>query len=466
MALGVIVCEDFPACGLPPAGRPCPRRQPERRRRLGIRLAAWVWLALATTAGSFACEQVTSDSVALWKTTEKGPSKLAGALRERAVDPKLRAEAAIALIDIGKVDEVEATLAALPANERWDLMKTLVPALSGALALAQAQAASPEKALAYRDALFSLRAGATPEDQGRIDAALLPGIEQALKTGRVPNGRHSVEKILQAMGPTAGATLAKLLAEPIPNAGAVAELLAKVGDEGARETGAANLVARAGRQHPIPDATWKALGQLGGPSAVKFFQEKIEHGDKDEARSVARALQQRREPQLLALALKVAADGGADRTLRDEMFGVVETIGGPQAQAGLNHIIATDKEEMVRYHAFESALAVGKAGALVPALEAFPPGATYKKVDVDDLLVKLIEKLGAAAHPELLKALGSKIPLARMTAVMSLEHLGKASDAAPLENLGKDTTMIKGFPAGQTIGKEATRVAAAVRSKS
>jgi len=45
-------------------------------------------------------------------------------------------------------------------------------------------------------------------------------------------------------------------------------------------------------------------------------------------------------------------------------------------------------------------------------------------------------------------------------------HLGKASDAAPLENLGKDTTMIKGFPAGQTIGKEATRVAAAVRSKS
>ena len=64
---------------------------------------------------------------------------------------------------------------------------------------------------------------------------------------------------------------------------------------------------------------------------------------------------------MLSLALKVASDSRADRGLRDEIFGVIETIGGPQAQAGLVHIIATDKEEMVRYHAFESALAVGKA---------------------------------------------------------------------------------------------------------
>jgi hypothetical protein len=84
---------------------------------------------------------------------------------------------------------------------------------------------------------------------------------------------------------------------------------------------------------------------------------------------------------------------------------------------------------------------------------------------VDDLLVKLIEKLGSAARPPLLKALDSKIPLARMAAVMSLEHLGQPSDAAPVEALAKDTTMIKGFPSGDTLGKEAARVAAALRSK-
>jgi hypothetical protein len=43
--------------------------------------------------------------------------------------------------------------------------------------------------------------------------------------------------------------------------------------------------------------------------------------------------------------------------------------------------------------------------------------------------------------------------------------LGQAADAGPLGKLGKDTTMIKGFPAGDTIGKQATRVADVVRSK-
>lgn len=419
-------------------------------------------LVLVTAGlGLAACDKVTSDNIALWKTTEKGPGKLAAALRERSLEPKLRAEAAVALVDLGRPEEVEATLSGLPASERWDLMKTVVPALEAAMT----GASGPEKALGYRDALFSLRALASAEDQARIDAALLPGLEAALRSGRVPNGRHSVEKILVAMGAPAGAMLAKLLGEPIAGYAGVADLLARVGDEGARAAGAAALVARAGRQKPVPDATWKSLGLLGGPVAVKFLQETIEHGARDDARSAVRALQQRREPQLLPLALKVAGDSSADPTLRDEMFGVIEVIGGPQAEAGLRNIISTDRQEIVRYRAFESALAVGKANAVVPALEAFPLLVPYKKGDVDDLLVRLIEKLGAAARPPLLKALDSKIPLARMTAVMSLEHLGQPSDAAPLETLVKDTTMIKGFPSGETVGKEATRVAAALRSK-
>lgn len=408
-----------------------------------------------------ACDKVTSDNIALWKTTEKGPGKLTAALHERSLEPKLRAEAAVALVDLGKPEEVEVTLSGLPASERWELMKTVVPALEAAMT----GASGPEKALAYRDALFSLRALASAEEQARIDAALLPGIEAALRSGRVPNGRHSVEKILLAVGAPAGAMLAKLLGEPIANYAAVAELLARVGDEGARAAGATALVARAAHQKPVPDATWKSLGLLGGPAAVKFLQDTIEHGAKDDARSAVRALQQRREPRLLPLALKVAGDSGADPTVRDEMFGVIEVIGGPQAEAGLLNIISTDRQEIVRYRAFESVLVVSKANAILPALEAFPLLVPYKKGDVDDLLVKLIEKLGAAARPPLLKALDSKIPLARMAAVMSLEHLGQASDAALIETLAKDTTMIKGFPSGETVGKEATRVAAALRSK-
>jgi len=420
-------------------------------------------LGCLTAAAPFAgCEKPTAENIQVWKTTEKGPGKLAEALRDRGVDPKLRAQAAMALVDIGKSDDVEAALAAMPASERFDVVRALIPMYVAAMGTA---GATSEKALAARDALFSLRALASPEDQAQIDAALMPGIEADLRAGRVRNGRQSVEKILQAIGAPAGNMLAKLLGEPITGYGAVAELLAKIGDESARQLGATALVARAGRDKTVPDAMWKALGVLGGPVVVKFLEEKVQHGSHDETVAAVRALQQRREPQALPFALRVAGDAKADRAVRDEMFGVVETIGGPQAKDGLVKIIQSDHDELVRYRAFESLLAVSKQDGIVAGLEAFPASATYKQVDVDDLLVKLIEKLGPAARPVLLQALDSKFPLARMTAVMSLERLGQAADAAPLGKLGKDTTMIKGFPTGDTIGKEATRVAGVVRSK-
>ena len=99
------------------------------------------------------------------------------------------------------------------------------------------------------------------------------------------------------------------------------------------------------------------------------------------------------------------------------------------------------------------------------ACEAFPASAPYKKVDVEDLLVKLIEKLGPPVRPVLVKALESKFPLARMTAVMTLEYVGTRSEVPALEKVGKDSTTIKGFPAGATVGKEAARVADLLRKK-
>jgi hypothetical protein len=409
------------------------------------------------------CSKPTSDNIQLWKTTQKGPSRLVDALRDNATEPRLRAEAAVALVDIGKADDVDAALAAAPANDRWEIIKILVPlyvAASGAT-----RDSAPEKSLAFRDALFSVRALGQPEDRDRVDAALMPVIEQELRTGRVRNGRHSVEKVLTAVGAPAGSMLAKLLGEPILGYAAVAELLARVGDENARRKGAESLVARARRERPVTEQMWKAIGLLGGPVGVAFLEEKISTGNRDEANAAVRALQQRREPAVLAFALRIAGDSKADRSIRDEMFGVVENIGGLEARDGLVRIIQSDKEELVRYRAFESLLAVAKKDGVLLGLEAFPASPSYKKVDVEDLLVKLIEKLGLTVRSVLLGALESKFPLARMTAVLSLESLGKASDIDALKKIAKDSGTIKGFPVGDTIGKEAARVAGTLRSK-
>jgi HEAT repeat protein len=417
-----------------------------------------------------ACSRPSSENIQLWKTTQKGPERLHEALADHGTEPRLRAEAAVALVDIGRADEVDAVLMQASADDRAEIAKTLIPAYEVAM-----KDPSPERALAYRDALYSLRQSLPPDDQKRIDAELLPVLEASLKGGKLRQGRHSLDKMLTAMGPDAGAMLAKLCAEPDVPLHQTTELLAKVGDEAARERCAAALVAHAppapGKDRdkdkaPRADVFLKALGTLGGPSAVKFLEAKATGADKDEALLATRALGERRDPAVLAFALKVAADPKADRALRDEMFGVVEGIGGLEAETGLVGIISSDKDEIVRYRAFESVLAARKADGIQPGLEAFPASASYKKVDVDDLLVKLIEKLGESARPALVRTLGSHVALARMTAAMALEQIGRAPDAPALDKLAGDTAPIKGFPTGETVGKQATHAANAVRKRS
>ena len=324
--------------------------------------------------------------------------------------------------------------------------------------------------MAYRDALFSLRQSVPADDQKRIDAIILPAIENDLKAGKLRQGRHSLEKMLTAIGIDSSAMLVRVLGTDVPFHQA-ADLLAKIGDEGARDKGAAALIARVPalkKTEKRPDLIYKAIGTLGGPSALKFLQEKVTSGDKgekEEALMATRALGERRDPAVLAFALKVASDPKADKALRDEMFGVIEGIGGLDAEKGLASIISSDKDEIVRYRAFESILAARKADGIQTGLEAFPASAVYKKVDVDDLLVKLIEKQGAAARPALVKTLGSRAPLARMTAVMALEQVGRAPDAPALEKLAGDTATVKGFPAGETVGKQAARAADIVKKR-
>jgi hypothetical protein len=448
-------------------------RTPPRLPRRSVATAGLAVLAGFVSMSS-GCDKVSSDSIAQWKTTQKGPERLHAALADHGVDGRLRAEAAVAMIDIGLAEEVDTVFTSLSADDRADVAKDLAPLYEVAM-----KNPSPEKALAARDGLYSLRQFVTPDEQKQIDAALVPALEADLTAGHLRQGRHSVDKMMTAMGPAGADMLARVIAAPDAQYPQAADLLGKLGDPAAREKGGAALVARAtslatgkganrkaGTGKDSPEPLFKALGAVGGPSAVKFLEEKVTGSDKDEAALAVRALQERRDPAVLPFALKVAADPKADKIVRDEMFGVVETIGGLEARRGLAEIIATDKEEIVRYRAFESALAAAKVEGVVPALEAFPPSLTYKRVDVDDLLVRLVEKLGQPARPALAQALASKAPLARMVAVLTFEQLGKASDAATLEKLAGDSGSVKGFPSGDTVGKEAKRVADALKKKS
>src|ERR1041384_3400772 len=87
--------------------------------RTGIRPPDWVApLALLLVVAAFAaCTKVTSDNIQLWKTTQKGPERLNDALNDPGVAPRLRAESAAALVDIGHADEVDGALARLAPDQ-------------------------------------------------------------------------------------------------------------------------------------------------------------------------------------------------------------------------------------------------------------------------------------------------------------------------------------------------------------
>jgi hypothetical protein len=140
----------------------------------------------------------------------------------------------------------------------------------------------------------------------------------------------------------------------------------------------------------------------------------------------------------------------------------------------LLRIIAADPSGLVRYRAYEAALAVGGPAAVVPALEAFPATASYKKEDVVDFLVKDLTKIGAPAKPAVARALSSPSSLARMTALLALEaplpadarkSLGTSVDVPAVAKLTSDRGTLKGFPTGDTVGKEAARVAAELQKR-
>lgn len=413
--------------------------------------------------GVGACESVTSERIEAWKGTQKGPDKIEAALRNGNVPAPLRAEAAAALVDINRPEKAEEIMASLEAGERWEILKTLID-----IELEGLSSPQTPKARDARDTLFSVRRYARPEEQKRIDAALLAAIEKDLVAGRFSGGRHSLDKMLTAIGPSAGPMLVKLLADPKAPAQGLAELMVKVCDAPTRDQGGAALLGRIPAGKPIPNAMWLALGILGGPTVTEFLSNKMQKARPEEAIAAAKALQQSRFPSVLHLALTIAGDAKANKELRGEAFGVIEKIGGPEAQQGLLRIIAQDKNEIVRYRAHEAALEVGKAKAIVPALEAFPGKVSFKREDVVDFLVKDITKVGPAAKPAVLAALSSPAPLARMAAILALEaplpanakaRLGSAEDASALGNLASDKATLKGFPPGMTIGGEAKRVA-------
>lgn len=439
---------------------------------------------------ALACDRPSAEKIEQWKGTVKGPGKLEAALRDPAVAPELRARAAVALGEIGRGAQVEAALEELPPPSRGPLVSALV-ALHGA-AVATAEGAALASA---RDGLFQVRAHADPGERVEIDRLLLQAVTRQLGAPGAAAGKligsQSLDRIVEALGAPAAAALIPLLRQPGSNPVELATLIDKVAEPAQREDASATLVELARARRSLDAAFWQALGTLGGSAARRYLVEVARGREVGAAVSAAQALQLRPvgtpggptgARELLEPALELVADPDRHGNLREALFGLLEVCCGAEAVPGLLRVIAGEsqgagkplargkarpsgeRERMVRYRAYSAALVAGGAGAIVPALSAFPAQMSHAAADVRDFLVRDVERLGARKGERarvieaLLAGLEAASPLTRLVCVLALEKLGDATAVAPLRARGGDGTRLRD-PGFGSVGEEARRVA-------
>lgn len=418
-------------------------------------------LALLVAAATIACGSPTPARIAAWKSAPDGADRLREAVKDAKAPPDLRAQAAAALFERDGADPVAAVVAGLPIDERAPLIPPLVPRIATSLRSPDAARASEA-----REALFSLRQEATTEDaRAAIDGALFPALREDLQTGRTTGGRHTLAEMLIALGASSVPTVQSALDDARAPFAPAYQVLDKVGDKAAKAKGGAALARRArALTGPVPPELWTALGTLAGPDAIAFLEERVDRGAGDEPKQAATALALIKwEPTLLPFALRKAGDTAAPEAVRDKMIDVIKNVGGEDARKGIVKLIAEARDPAYRYRLFGAALKVGGGAVLAPALEALPQDGSYTIDDIRKNMVDPIYSLGFENREGLFKALESKSPVARMAAVLTLEKSGFGSDAQFVIKLEKDRGVVKGFPRGDTVGAEATRVAALLK---
>jgi hypothetical protein len=128
----------------------------------------------------------------------------------------------------------------------------------------------------------------------------------------------------------------------------------------------------------------------------------------------------------------------ANKELRGEAFGVIEKIGGHEAQKGL----AARHRRGQERSSFATAPTrrpwrLARAEAIVPALQAFSGKLSFKREDVVDFLVKDISKLGVKAKPQVLAALASSVCPGSHDGDLGLGGAGAGEPERPSGGIGR-----------------------------
>jgi HEAT repeat protein len=410
-----------------------------------------------------ACK-VTSEKIQKWKRTERGPAKLRAAVRDADLTLALRSEAALALTDLGLSQPLSEDFRALNQSDRSAIGENVVDEL--AARLKGSPSATTSEQLSAKDALFGLRSALDGKQQRRVDSLLARWIVSDWPSrGR---GEHSADKVIAALpSEVSGPILASAVTNDPDLVAVLAGQVRKVGRPTDRRAAAEGLVELARSEKPIAARTLEALGRVGDEKSRRFLLELGQSSANSlEQRILAlQALALDPSPALVEPLARLAGDSRDEKGVRGAAFQALEAIAGEGTISALGAIIGKDRNETVRFRAVEALVRCCGVDGLPKLLESLPTGYTYAKADVADFLEADIKGLGQEALPVLRKVSKSGSWIARLVAIRVLGDIGTEGDVTALEALASDTTSIRGWEKGATLGAEARAAAARIKER-
>jgi hypothetical protein len=435
------------------------------------RPSSWLVVLLPAVLVLAACDKPSHDNIEKWRSSSKGPGKLASAIRDANLDADMRAHAAEALVSVdGGLPQVTEGLAALPDSDRKAVIGKLVPRLWSVAKVPQADLAPTARQVAAKDALFEIRQFADDADKAAIDEYLVEWLTAGgFYSERAARGQHTGKQIIKAAGAKAGPKLVQM----------GRDLLAS------SDKGAAGYT-------PIDKDTLEGIAYSGAPEAVSFLID------------VAEKTHQQEGLQIQALTALYTAYVDDTEAPKPDVMGIVpslrrlEAIAMSQDQPGENINVAyeliaavpdkclpplikltTHRDPIMRLRAMDFALKCAGAKAIEPMTDALPEG-EYEQGIISKYVVKKIRPDVAPGALEAAKnMLGSKRWQARFIALEIFAEHGKKSDAPVVRALAGDKALLKGYwgpeegrpPENKgkkepTVGQRAAEVADLLEKKS
>lgn len=494
--------------------RPCL----DRGERAGSRRfrARWSRTLIAAWLLVSGCK-VSSEDIQNWKTTVKGPGKIAAVMLADKYPIELRTQAALALVDMERPDrdgtaDLQQALARLDDDERNTLMAGMVPGLIALMRQADpADSGGTARQIRAKDAAFLLVAHAPPEVKGQLTDNVIAWYMEDFN-GRSLAGNYSAEQVVRALGSPAAKELVKGLKARMPAAALVkmAQLVGQVADPQAKKDAAAKLVAIYGEMEGKEFLGWikqtlkENADKSGKPADPKKLDEAAEgHREKfitegalpamkwlaEEPVVKKRLLQiassnlsgeagtNRRVTALMALEGKVgpgdlsqvmaiALDKHNPTTLRDYAFDRVGDIRTPEAAKELWPLVASDDDARLRWRAGELVLAIGGAKVVPELFAKLPSGADYPSEELDGYATRL-GQMTPAPTDEVRALLASPSWYARVVAIRFFERKGNAEDVTKIAALTGDKAGVKGprWGKSKTVGDVATDAAASAKTR-